>query len=177
MQVYFLAKQHDRGHFAQCGMTLLEILLYVSISGIVLFAASSVLSTVYEVRQKGQVIQAVEEEGTLVGVTLKNYAENAVQVFTPDKYKPDTRLMVTVVTNNIEQRVELFLEDGKLYSSIDNGEKVALTSDSVVISNLAFTFTGSSEKGFVGYSYTISSKDATGRNEYSRDFTGGASIR
>ncbi len=161
----------------QQGMTLLEILLYVSISGAVIFAASGLLSIIYEVKQKGMTIQAVEEEGTLLSYSLERYMQNASHVFTPELYKISDTLGTTVVTNNKESNVYLTLDKGVIYSATDNGEKIALTSSSVVVSDLAFKYFGSSAKGFLNYSFTLTSGDLSGRNSYSKTFYGGASLR
>ncbi|MBP6926126.1 MAG: hypothetical protein KBB70_00325 [Candidatus Pacebacteria bacterium] len=161
----------------QHGMTLLEILLYVSISGLVIFAASSVLTTIYEVKNKGRVMQAVEEEGTLIAYTIDRHIQNASQVFQPEMYKESDVLSVTVVNNNKESNVVISLVDGILYNQTDNGAKIALTTNNIVISNLKFKYFGASEKGFLNYSFTVSSADTSGRYDYSKTFSSGASLR
>jgi type II secretory pathway pseudopilin PulG len=162
---------------AQRGMTLLEILLYVSISGLVIFAASSLLSTIYEVKQKGRIIQLVETEGTLASYTLERYIKNASTVFQPALYKTGETMSLTVVDNNIESNVYVFAEKGVLYVAMNNGEKKALTTTDIVISDLSFKFFGSSEKGFLSYTFTATAADGTGRNSYAKTFSSGASLR
>lgn len=165
----------------QSGMTLLEILLYISISGAVLFAAASLLSTIYEVKQKGRTIQSVEEEGSLVSYTLQRYLQNADRVTVTETGKPVDKITVGVITNNIESVVTLYAENGALKAVIDNAEATALTSGDVVISDLSFHFTSASSgiagKGFASYSFIASSTDKTGRNNYTKTFQGGVSIR
>ncbi len=162
---------------SQRGMTLLEILLYVSISGLVIFAASSVLSTIYEVKNKGRVMQSVEEEGTLLAYTIDRYIQNASYVFQPEKFKESDILSVTVVNNNRESNVIISLKDGVLYNQTDNGEKIALTTNTIVVSDLKFKYFGASEKGFLNYSFTVSSSDKSGRYDYKKTFSSGASLR
>ncbi len=159
------------------GMTLLEILLYVSISGLVIFAASGMLSIIYEVKQKGRTITAVEQEGTLMAYTIERYIQSANLVFTPDHYRESDRLGLGVIINNRESNVFLSLNSGILYSEINNAEKVALTSSDIIISDLVFKYFGASEKGFIRYSFKVSGNDLSGKNEYSKIFTGGASLR
>lgn len=161
----------------QSGMTLLEILLYVAISALVLFAASSLLSTIYEVRQKGHTIQTAEEEGALLSYTIDRYVKNAVRIGVPELFKTEGRLDATVVLNEKEVLISVFAEEGVMYAIIDNGPKTALSSSDIMVQDLAFSQTGSLDHGFVSYSFTVKSTDKTGRNEYQKTFTGGAALR
>lgn len=165
----------------QRGMTLLEILLYISISGAVLFAAASLLTTIYEVKQKGRTIQSVEEEGSLVSYTVQRYLQNADRVTVTEVGKPVDKITVGVITNNLESVVTLYAENGSLKAIIDNANPTTLTSGDIVISNLSFNVlsaaSGIPGKGFVSYEFTASSTDKTGRNNYSKNFEGGVSIR
>ena len=161
----------------QRGMTLLEILLYVSISAAVIFLSSAVLSTVYEIKQKGKTIQTVEEEGNLLAYTIDRYIQSASIVFSPNKLSESDQLFIKIIVNNKESDVVLSLVDGVLYNQTDGGKKIALSSSDVVVSDLKFTYLGPTEKGFLRYSFTVSGVDKSGRNEYKKTFSSGASLR
>ncbi|MEN9582735.1 MAG: hypothetical protein RL641_689 [Candidatus Parcubacteria bacterium] len=161
----------------QKGMTLLEILLYVSISGAIIFAASSLLSVVYDIKLKGDIIQAVEEEGTSISYTLDRYVQNARQIFTPDLYKTDEKMILTVSGVEHDTVVTVFKENKILYSAVDNSEKMAMSSNNVKIEELSFTHAGESGRDYIGYSFVISGADATGKIVYRKSFSSGATVR
>lgn len=159
------------------GMTLLEVLLYVTISSFLLFVASGVLSTIYDIKLKGKIIQAVEEEGSVISYAIKNYTQNATTVYDPGLFREGERLTVVIPKETGDSVVSIFLENEKLQAIIDNKEEVALSSSAVKVSNVVFKYFGSSEKGFISYEFTITGGDSNGRNIYSKNYQGGASIR
>jgi hypothetical protein len=159
------------------GMTLLEILLYVSISGAVIFAASGLLSIIFEVKQKERIIQSVEEEGTLISYTLNSYIQGATSIYSPLKNKTENNLNISVSSENRDSLVSILFENNKIYVTVNNGEKTALSSSAVVVKDLMFSLSGPSEKGFISYSFMLYASDASGKNHYEKTFRSGASIR
>jgi type II secretory pathway pseudopilin PulG len=159
------------------GFTLIELLLYVSLSGIILFTASGILTTLFEVRQKDRVIQEVEEQGILVSYTIDSYIKNAQTVTLPVQYFKSDHLNLYRYTETTSGSVDLYVKDGQIVVKEGSGNPTSLTSKQVVVSDLSFHNTGvPNTRGFINYTFTVLSQDVSGRIAYKKVFSGGAAV-
>jgi type II secretory pathway pseudopilin PulG len=159
------------------GFTLIELLLYVSLSGIILFTASGILTTLFEVRQKDRVIQEVEEQGILVAYTIDTYIKNTQSILAPVQYTTSDRLNLYQYNENTSGSVSVYIQDGQLLTQEGAGNPVSLTSKQVVVSDLSFHSTGvPNTRGFISYTFTVLSQDVSGRISYKKVFSGGAAV-
>ncbi len=161
------------------GFTLIELLLYVSLSGIILFAASGLLMTISEVRQKDQVVQSVEEEGMLIAYSIDSAIKNSIQVITPTAHNSENNLIIEPASLNRDSpMVSFFEKNGVLYSTRGGGAPIAISSGAVIASDVKFeNITSDKEYPFIHFSFKLSSSDASGRIVYSKTFIGGGTPR
>lgn len=169
-------------HFTQTkrnGFTLIELLLYVSLSGVILFAASGLLMTLSEVRQKDRVIQSVEEEGVLIAYSIDSAIKNSSQVILPTSLNVGNSIVLAPVNNDRNSpTVSFFEKNGKLYITHNGGAPFAISSSAVTVSMTQFENTTiESAHPFIRFSFTLSSADASGRVSYSKTFSGGGTPR
>lgn len=163
----------------QKGFTLIELLLYVSLSGIILFAASGLLMTLSEVRQKDQVVQAVEEEGVLIAYSIDSAIKNSSQVIVPTALRAgDNIILAPASVDRNSPMVSFFEKEGTLFSTQAGSVPLAVSSNAVHVSATKFeNTTTDTAHPFIRFSFTLSSSDTLGRIVYSKTFVGGGTPR
>jgi len=170
------AKNHRREHVVW-GFTLVELLLYLALSAMIILMVSSFLTLVLKSRVKGQVISEVEGQGMQAMQTITQEIRNASSPSVPIGGSGST---LSLAPSNVA-----FNQTGDaLYITIA-GAPVALTSAKVRVSNLSFQNVGSTIENTtdpahsIRIKFTLSYVNLSGRNEYeySRNFTGSATIR
>lgn len=159
------------------GFTLLEVLLYTSIGGILVFILANITFITMESRVKGQVINEVNGQGVQVMQVITQTIRNSESIISPTAGINGTTLSLNVTGAN----PTVFSQTGdQLFVSESGGASVALTSSRVKATNLSFhnvSRTGTS--GSIKIVFTLTHVNNTGRNEYnySKTFYGSASLR
>lgn len=162
------------------GVTLIEVLLYVSISSLILLVTSVFLSVLVQSRIKNQTIAEVEQQGLQVMQMITQIARNAEAITTPSQGASASSLTLDVVT--IADDPTIFdLASGVLQSKEGVAAPVPLSNSRVIASGLLFSnMSRASTPGTIRIQFTLTHiASPEGRNEYnfSKIFIGSATLR
>lgn len=163
----------------QSGFTLLELLLYVSICGILMVGIVSFLIVLQTARVKQTTIGEVEQQGQQVMEYMTQILRNAEAVTTPTPGTNSASITVDVVDSSLDPTV--FAESGGvLQVSVGATPTVTdLTSNTVTVSDLEFENDAvSGTRDSITITFTLTHVNAAGKQEYSYDatFTGTAQL-
>lgn len=162
------------------GFTLVELLLYVALAGTLLFSASMVLATLFEVRVKTQTMSEVDAQGNAALQIIAQALRNASSIQAPATQAASTTgISLAMYTAGVNPTV-FSVSDGILFMREGTGIAIPLTNSRVGISDLLVTnLSRPSTPGIVRVSFTLSYLNPSGRNEfnYSKSFTTSASLR
>lgn len=163
----------------QSGFTLLELLLYTSLMGIIVLAVSQFFTLILSSRIKNQTVAEVEQQGLQVSQVLGQTIRNAETITFPPEGGTAPQLTLDVPTVNDDPTI---FDLGGTVLQIKKGQAVAaaLTNSKVAVSALSFqNVSRTNSPGSIRYEYTITYINSSGRNEYnfSKVFYGSASLR
>lgn len=174
-QNFFLKRN---GNF-QSGFTLVEVLLYVTISGFLLLSTSLFLSTLLESRIKNQTIAEVEEQGIGALQIMTQAIRNADTINAPASGASASTLSVnTIVAGNNPTVFDL--SSGALHIKEGSASAIALTNARVVVSALTFqNLSRAATPGTMRIQFTVTAVNPSGRSEYSfsKTFIASATLR
>jgi type II secretory pathway pseudopilin PulG len=161
------------------GYTLIELLLYISLTGILLVSLAVFFGMSVDARIKTQSVTEVNQQGASAMDYLQQTVRNATSISAPAAAATAASLTVVVPTASLSPTV--FNVNGTILQ-VKEGAAAAipLTNDDVQITNLTFTnLTRSGTDGAVRISFTVSRTNIGGRNEYdySKTFTTTVAIR
>ena len=161
------------------GFTLIELMLYVSLSSILLLSVSAFISASLELRVKNLAVSKVEQEGTRAMNMIAQTMRNAEGINSPLAGAIASTASIDVVSAGSDPTV-FDLSGGAIRMAEGAGSAIALTSNRVSVSGLAFSnLTKTGTDGNMRIEFTVSYINASGRNEfdYSKTFRDSASIR
>ena len=162
------------------GFTLVELLLYVSLSSIILLSVSVFVTSLLEARVKNQVIAEVEQEGIQVLQIITQTGRNAVAINGPETGASSTSLSFNTVISGNNPTV-FDLTEGAIRIKEGGDSPVVLTNKTLVTASaLSFhNLTKPSTPGTVRISFTLTHINPSGRNayNYSKTFYASASRR
>lgn len=175
-------KNNQRGlvrrSFSKGGFTLIEILLYVSIAGVILLATSVFLSLLLQARIKNQTIAEVEQQGLQVMQLITQATRNAEVLIGLPLGAVSSSLTLDVLTLLNDPTFDLV--GGVIRVKEGAGSAIPLTNSRVIVSGLIFqNLSRLGTPGTIRITYTLSHTNPEGRNEYSytRTFIGSATLR
>lgn len=161
------------------GFTLVEILLYLAVLSIIVFALSSFLFLAYTSRVRATVIAEVEQQGSQTMSIITQNIRNAVSITAPASGSTAASLTLTEYTGANSPTV--FDQSGDTLRITEGvAAAVNITSNRVVVSNLSFqNLSRPSTPGVVQIKFTLTHINPSNRGEYiySKDFTSTASLR
>lgn len=160
------------------GFTLVELLVYVSTSGVVILIVMSVLFMLMQSRSKSSAISEVEQQGNFVMDTIIQSVRNAEVINSPAQGSNSASLDLDVVDGLADPTI-YDLAGGKIRISEGAIAPVDLTSSELTITNLNFqNLSRDNTAGSVRISFTIT-KEANGRGSYfyEKTFYSSASLR
>lgn len=164
---------------SRAGFTLIETLLYVSISAVLLLAVSGLVHTVLSSRVKSQTVAEVELQGAQVMQALTQAVRNAKSITAPGAGL-SADILTLLPADAADDPVVFDVSDFALRIAEGGGSPVSLTSSRVAVSDVVFeNFTSADTPGTVRIRFTLSRNNDTDRNEYeySQSFYGSATIR
>ncbi len=164
---------------SQKGFTLVELLLYVAIAGIILLTISLFLQTLLESRVKNQTIAEVEQQGLQAMQLITQTLRNAAVINSPSTGTGTTTLSVNTYTGANNPTV-FDVSGGVLRVKEGAAAAIPLTNSRVTVSTLSFqNFSRSGTAGTIRIQFTLSYVNPSGRNEYSYSqiFYASASLR
>ena len=161
------------------GYTLIELLLYVVILGMLLGSVVSFFGMVTEARVKNQTVAEVDEQGTMVMDYMTQTIRNASSISAPAAGGVAASSLTLVVPTAVLSPTIFSLSGTTLQIKEGTAAAVPLTNGKVQISGLSFkNLTRSGTSGIVQVSFTISRVNPNNRNEFSyqKTFTGSAEL-
>jgi len=121
----------------QKGFTLIELILYLSLSAVVILVTSMFLITLLEARVKNQTIATVNQEGNQAMSIITQTLRNAVVINSP-AIGTDSAVLSVDMELAPNNPTVFDLSDGVIRMTEGSNPPVALTSNLVIISNLKF---------------------------------------
>lgn len=163
----------------QAGYTLIELLLYIAMIGILLSAVVAFFGMTTDARVKNQSITEVNEQATYVMDYITQTVRNASSITSPAISASGSSLTLAVPTANLSPTV-FSLVSGVLQVKEGTAAAVPLTSSKVQVSAFTITNLGrSGTSGIVKISFTLNRLTSPSLNEYDyqRTFTTSVGIR
>lgn len=163
----------------QDGYTLIELLLYVAIMGILLGALTSFFGVSLSSRIKNESIIEVDRQGEFMIDTIARTTRAADSITTPAVGASGGTLTLAMATAGVNPTIfnisgtTLQIKEGAGATIPLNSNRVAVTG--FTVKNLS----RGSTPGVIKISFTVSTVNTTGRNEYDyqKTFTTSASLR
>ncbi len=171
--------QKQRTIRTQTGYTLIELLLYVAITGILLTATTGFFGLVADARVKNQTISEVNDQGVFIMDYLTQTVRNATSITTPITGASGSSLTLVVPTVSLSPTI-FSLSGTTLQVQEGAAAAVALSNSKVQVSAFSVkNLTRSGTSGIVQISITLSRVNTAGRNEYdyTQTFTTSAALR
>lgn len=153
------------------GFTLLELLVYVTITGGLLVAVSMFFNTVIESRIKAQSIMEVEQQGALVMDYIGGVVRGADSITSPAAGGTGVNTITLAMPASSTVATVVIEKNGTVVQvREDAGAAIPLTNSKVEVDSLTMrNLTRSGTPGIVQISLVLSRVNTTGRNEY--DYT------
>ncbi len=149
------------------GFTLVELLLYLAITSIIITSVSGFLITMLQARAKFQTISEVEAQGQQAMQAITQTIRNGTAITSPGTGTSAAALTITVPTGPLSPTV-FDLSGGIVRVKEGTGAVQNLTTSRVTVSGLAFdNLTRATTQGTVRITFTVTSVNTSGRNEFS----------
>jgi len=161
------------------GFTLIELILYIALVGIISLVLIYFLGDLLESRVKNQTIMEVEQQGQLIAQRILQVGRGASYITVPATSTSGSVLNLVVASTTLNPTIfaqsgeMVTVKEGSLATSTLNNEKV-------IISNLLFTnLSRTGTRGNFRFSFTVYASGTPGRYEYeySKNFIGSVSLR
>jgi type II secretory pathway pseudopilin PulG len=168
-------------HSNNSGMTLIEVLLYISLLSIMVVAISAFTALSLQARIKGQTIGEVEQSSAqAIDIILTNI-RFAKSISTPTRGNSASNL--SLIMPGASQTVDFRLNGGKIEMQTNGAGYNAITFDKLAITSLNFANTTKSASagalGSIKVNFRSDYINNSGRNEYDfgKYFQGAASLK
>jgi Tfp pilus assembly protein PilW len=161
------------------GVSLIELLLYVSISATILLLASFSLMQSLQTRVKNETVAEVESQGRFVMNRITRAIRNGQSITSPTAGNSGASLTLNVVNASDDPTV-FSLSAGTIQVTLGAGSPIPLINSRVVASDFHIeNRSRAGTPGTVRISFTLSRVNNSGRNEfsYTRTFVGSATTR
>jgi Tfp pilus assembly protein PilW len=148
------------------GATLIELLLYISLSGILLLAVCLFFYLSLNARIKSESMRAVKRDGAHVMEVLTSLVRASQYIGTPSVGSSEDGMKLKMSDESRSFTATIFVRDGVLYFDDDQGA-LPLTSNHTKIDKVSFTnLSPFDDKGSVQIMFVLSSLSDSTRNEY-----------
>ena len=161
------------------GYTLIELLLYIAMTAVLLTGLMAFFGMTLSVRVKNESMNEVEQQGQFVLSTLLQSVRNAESITTPAVAASSTSMTLTTADSATNPTV-YSISGTSLQIKEGTSAAINLTNNNVAVTNfMVKNASRTSSSGSVEISFTLSTLNTTGRNEYDyqKSFVGAASIR
>lgn len=160
-------------------MSLVEVLLYISISTVIMISLSYFMFTVTKSRVKSQTITEVEYQGNQVIYLIMEAIRNSQSITSPLEGTSSENISLQM-ENELINPTLFSLTDGKMFIQEGSSESIQISSSKVdVISLQLDNITGDSLTQIIKITLTVTHKNPENVMEYNftETFTGSASLR
>lgn len=152
------------------GVTLVEVLLYVSVVAIVLVASSVFYAEILQSRVKNTAILEVDQQGMLVMQTVTQSIRNAEGVTNITPGNSSTVISLDIPAD--EEPTRFFLSEDRLQVERSGDEPIYLTNDRIIVSELLFqNLSSDGNSDSIRITLTLSHRNPEDRREYSFEKT------
>lgn len=152
------------------GVTLVEVLLYVSVVSIILTAMSAFNGVVVQSRIKNTTVIEVEQQGMLAVSEIAQSLRDAEAVNIPPE--GSTASSLSIDTPGAADPTVFSLSDDSLWVERAGSDAVRLTNNRVVVDELLFeNLTQDDSPATIRITITLDHRNPSGRNEYSFEKT------
>ncbi|HOX60784.1 MAG TPA: prepilin-type N-terminal cleavage/methylation domain-containing protein [Candidatus Magasanikbacteria bacterium] len=161
------------------GFTLIELILYISVVGIISLVLIVFLGDLLESRIKNQTIMEVEQQGQLIMQRVLQAGRNAIYISSPATSTSGVGLTLVMASSTLNPTI-FGSNNGSMTLKEDGLITYNLNNDKVFVSNLSFSnLSRTGTRGNFRVSFTVSASSTPGRYEYeySKNFIGSASLR
>lgn len=160
------------------GFSLLELLLYVSISGIIIFSTSLYLSTFLESKVKNQTIREVEQQGDFIMQIIQRSIRNGTLINSPTIGLSSASL--SLETSDINTNPTIFdINNGIIQIREGSQASIPLHNTRIEASSLIFyNLSSSPSPGIIKVEFTLNAVNTSGRIEYTfnKNFSSAAAL-
>lgn len=161
------------------GFTIVELLLYISISASVLVAGSLFMATLFSGRIKHQAILEVEQQGFMLMSSITDSLRSAEFINSPTAGNSASTLSLDVLTAGNDP-TSFGLSGATAQITEGVAAPITLTNSRVTVSSLSFqNLSRSGTPGTVRVSFTLTHVNPSNRQEYNyqKTFYGTSSLR
>lgn len=161
------------------GFTLVETLLYLSLTSIIVLMITTIWITVADTRERSEGMSITESEATYLMSTMTQIIRNSSSITTPTATNSGTSLTLVMTTPAVNPTV-LTLSGGNITITEGVGSPVTLNSSRVTVTSLTFrNLSRASTSGIVRIEMTLSYVNTTGKTSlnYSQTYYASASLR
>ncbi|MBI2033814.1 MAG: prepilin-type N-terminal cleavage/methylation domain-containing protein [Candidatus Liptonbacteria bacterium] len=161
------------------GFTLVELILYVSVSALVALAAAGLIVIIIQARVKSQTVAEVEQVGSHVLNLITQTARNSLRINSP---LPGGSSSVLSLANQSSTKNPTIFDVQSSTIRITEGayQPVPLTSSRLLASSLLFqNLSRTNTSGTIRIQFTLTHQNPGSRNEYDyvKNFYGSATVR
>lgn len=157
---------------------MLELLLYISLSSVILILTSSFFGVLLKARVKNQVMAEVGQQGMQIVQVINQTIRNAEAITSPIQGITASSLTLDIL--NVSDDPTVFnLNNEKIYITEGAGSAISLSSDNIIASDLSFSnYSRDNTAGIITFQFTLSYDNQSTRNEYdfSKIFYGSATL-
>lgn len=160
---------------SRSGITLIEVLLYVAISSILMLGLVSLLTISSTSRVRSRLTVEVDTGGLLIARLIEDLVKSSSAINTPAP-GATTSIMSLTTPDSVNNPTVVSIISGKVWLQQGDASAIALTPDSVTVSEMSFSNTSSGSGRSLKFSYKMSAglPGIYGGQEYQRDFFGAA---
>ncbi|MFH1546937.1 MAG: prepilin-type N-terminal cleavage/methylation domain-containing protein [bacterium] len=161
----------------QSGMSLVEVMLYISISTIIMITLSYFMFTVIKTRVKSQTITEVDYQGNQAIYLIAEKIRNSKSVSLPIPHQSSDS--ITLITFEETNNPTVFsLIDGKVFLSEGTSDPIQITSNRVTITKLDISNISDDSRIFrIDLEVTHRNPENIIEYNFTESFTGSAAIR
>ncbi len=161
------------------GFTLVETLLYVSMTSVMVLVLSTFLFSILQSREKFQTVSEVDQQGTQILQLVTQSIRNAKKINTPLVGTFGESLSIDL--NDAGKSPSVFNSAGTNFQVKEGvGAVISMTNHKMSLSGLSFSnVSGVNTPGIIRFQFTLTHINPSGREEqnYSKTFYGSASLR
>ncbi|MFA5163298.1 MAG: hypothetical protein WC441_02090 [Patescibacteria group bacterium] len=156
-----------RGNLEKDAFTLIELLLYIGLMGVILLISSQFINITLKTKVKGQLINEVEQQGDQITYLLSQNIKASSAINSPATGTSSTTL--SLASNDPARNPTVFkLASTSLVVSFAGGSNIELNNSRVKASDLIFyNLSNASSTGSLSASFSLGIIDPYNRSEYS----------
>lgn len=161
------------------GFTLVELLLYMTLSATIILVVSVGLSALWQARIKNQAVSEVEQQGLFIMRQITQTVKNSSLIISPTQGTSDQTLTLETNSSSTNPTV-YYLDSTNLKMTEAGGQALPLNGENIRVSNLEFlnlSRTGTPGIIRVSFTLTYSSTSPNYEYQYQANFYDSAAIR